>query len=575
MKRTIPLIFMLILITSDVIAQRAVSGAGFISPVDFKLALSGTFGELRTDHFHSGIDIKTWGVRGKPLHAISDGYVSRIAVSGEGLGKAIYVKHPNGYTSVYAHCRNFRKDIDNYVRAEQYQRESFEVNLFPTPDKFPVQHGDIIAYSGNSGRSFGPHLHFEIRRTEGQKPLNPLAFGMPVKDFVRPTFQRIMIYPYGNFSFVNRVNEPCEYATTGWGPDCGIENGDTVEISGQAYFGVEAYDVLNESKNRNGIYAMEVYIDSVLKYSHAMDEFSFSESRYINSLIDYAYFAENGRRLQKTRIDPNNKLSVYQVRENDGVFDFIDNRLHRVLIVIRDFHGNESLLRFYVQSIPPALENVLKNGNHMSPDLVFDWERPNEFRSEDVKLYIPEGALYDTVHFVFSTSPAMEDCCTEIFHVHRKSTPLHRDCRLSVRAENIPPKHKSQALIVMLDDVEYQAAGGEWEDDIWMSAEVRSFGDYTVVLDTMPPEVRPQNIYPGKNISTQQAISIKAMDDIAGIESYRATMNGQWILMESDPKNDLLIYKIDDRTLPGVNKFRLTVTDERENETFYEATLIR
>ncbi|MFP4471807.1 MAG: M23 family metallopeptidase [Bacteroidales bacterium] len=547
----------------------------FVPPVDFTMALSGTFGELRSDHFHSGIDIKTWGVTGKPLLAIADGFVSRVAVSGFGFGKAVYIEHPNGYTSVYAHCQNFRNDIDSLVRAEQYRQESFAVNIFPDKERFKVKQGETIAYSGNSGWSFGPHLHFEIRKTIGQKPVNPLAFGFPVKDFTRPTIQKLRVYPNGQFSLINGKNSAVSYGISGWGPDCRLKGTDTLVISGPVYFGLSAYDVLSDSKNHNGIYALDMYLDSVLVYSHAMDSFSFSETRYINSLIDYGYYQENRQRLQQTRIEPNNRLSVYKVAENQGTIEFLDDRIHHMMFVVRDYHGNESILQFHVQSSPPDFTDVMNYGNHKQPPVIFRWDADNVFETDSVRLFIPAGALYDTMHFYADLMPADDEMFSAICHLHPSDVPLHVNAELAILPRQIESSLKDYALIVRLDEEgEYSAVGGNWQNGM-LTAPIRDFGKFTVVLDSVPPEIKPLNIFSGKDISGQSSIRLKIKDELAGISKYRATMNGEWILMEWDPKYNLIEYHIDERTANGENHFRLEVTDKRNNQTIYEAILRR
>ena len=230
------------------------SKVSFMAPVDFKMALSGTFGELRSNHFHAGIDIKTYGVIGKPIHAIADGFVSRIAVSPGGYGEAVYIEHPNGFTSVYAHCNAFSDKLSQWVKAQQYAKESFQVNLFPERNQFAVKRGDIIAYTGNSGSSAGPHLHFEIRKTNRQIPVNPLFFDFDIKDFIRPTIRGIKIYPFGKSSLINGSSSTASPEIAGWGPEYRLNNSDTLLLSGYFYFGIDTYDLLNDANNKNGVY---------------------------------------------------------------------------------------------------------------------------------------------------------------------------------------------------------------------------------------------------------------------------------------------------------------------------------
>ena len=548
----------------------------FRAPVDCTMLLSGTFGELRNTHFHSGIDIKTQGVQGKKLYAIADGYVSRIKISPDGYGKAIYIEHPNGYTSVYGHCKSFNGKIDKYIKTEQYKRESYAVDLYLKKDKFTIKKGDIIAYSGNTGRSMGPHLHFEIRKTDGQIPVNPLLFGFPVKDYIRPKILKLKVYPSGNYSLVDGVNFPSEYKIAGWGPKYRLKTGDTINVSGHIYFGIQTHDVLNNSPNHNGVYSISLFIDSVLVYSHKMDEIPFSESRYILSFIDYPHYIKTKKRFQKTRIAPNNRLSVYDSVQNHGIVEFFDDQLHEVFYIIKDANHNESKLTFYVKSSPPDFTEILTNGSIPKNEKLFRYDSENIFENDNVKLVVPEGALYDDLSFEYLLEEKYPETFSAVFHIHNQYTPLQKYCTLNIKPEAVTEDLKDKVLIVRISDEndDFIAMGGNWKGN-YLQTEIRDFGRYTVAVDTIPPEIVPVNIYPGKNIKKQYTIKIRIDDELSGIKSYRGTMNGKWILMEYDPKNELLIYHIDNHTGKGKNIFKLVVTDNRSNENIYEAKLIR
>jgi hypothetical protein len=569
------LLFLVLFFPAAAFGQET-SKTDFSSPVDFTILLSGTFGELRTAHLHSGIDIRTQGVEGKPIKAIADGFISRIVVSPVGFGKAIYIDHPNGNTSVYAHCLSFYADVDNYVRQEQYREETFALNLLPEPGQFPVKKGQVIAKSGNTGSSGGPHLHFEIRRTEDQKPLNPLHFGFQVKDFTRPQIHRLLVYPFGAGSLVEGSSKPKEFELSGWGPVYRIKNEDTIRVSGSIYFGIEAIDQQSDSQNRNGVYAVKLLIDSALVYSHRMDEFSFDESRYMQSLIDYPYFVKNKRRVQQTWILPNNRLTIYDAVENNGIFRFTDSKIHKLQYIVSDASGNESILTFHVKSSPQAFNQAIKEISAPPTSAIMRWDQPNRFEDEGFILEIPEEALYDTIHFKFSKGKQIPKSFSPLYQVHHKFTPIQKFCDLYIKPEGFRPELKERLLIVRVDPTNNNltAVGGKWEGD-YLAAKIRDFGSYTVVADTLAPTILPANIQNGKDISAQKTIRITIKDDLSGIESYRPTLNGQWILMEWDPKNNLLVYEIDEMTRKGKNSFQLVVTDTRGNEAVYRAELTR
>ncbi|MCF8304349.1 MAG: M23 family metallopeptidase [Bacteroidales bacterium] len=545
----------------------------FRSPVDLKLVLSGTFAELRTDHFHSGIDIKTNGSKGEPVYAIAGGYVARIKVSPSGFGKALYVDHNNGYTSVYAHLSGFIPKLDSFIRAKQYEEESFAINLFPEEQQFHFKKGDVIAFSGNSGSSSGPHLHFEIRERETQVPVNPLLFGLKVRDFIRPKIKALKVYPYDNQSFIDGENSEREYDIAGWGPKYRIRKYDTIDIKGKVSFGIQTYDLLNKGINPSGNFSVQLYIDSVLQYSHYAKKFSFSESRYINAFIDYPEFMKRKRRIQKTRILPNNKLSIYKDVENNGVFSFEDDTMHEVVYLVKDINGNTSKLRFMVQAHKPGVNNIRKLHKKPNSLPLFSYDKPNHFENNWVVLDVPQYALYEDIHFQFDSIGVIDKALSPLFAVHKSTEPLHRYVELALRApDSIPDSLRSKLLVARMDSKEFIAEGGEWKNG-YVQTRVRDFGEYTLLIDTVAPLIKPLNVYDGITIKKQKSFQFRIKDEGSDIDQYRGTLNEKWILMEYDPKNDLLIYQIDNRLSKGKNDFKLEVIDERGNKQLYEATI--
>ncbi|MCU0371288.1 MAG: M23 family metallopeptidase, partial [Bacteroidales bacterium] len=326
----------------------------FRPPLDIRMLLSGTFGEIRANHFHSGIDIKTNGVEGAPVYAIADGYVSRIKVSAYGFGKALYVTHSNGYVSVYGHLNRYNQVIGDYVRKGQYRQESFEIELFPAAEELPVKKGEIIAYTGNSGSSGGPHLHFEIRDGSSQKPINPLLFGYDVKDLVRPRITRLKIYPEDEPARINGLDRSLSLQVEGWGEEHRISVPQAIRLSGNISFAIQVNDQQNDTDNKNGPYSVALYIDKKAAYRHRMETFSFDETRYVNSLIDYSEYVKNEVRLQRTKIDPGNRLGIYDLADNHGVFLFNDTLLHEITYEVKDVAGNTAILSFYIRSEDPG-----------------------------------------------------------------------------------------------------------------------------------------------------------------------------------------------------------------------------
>ncbi len=557
-------ILLLLFLNLWVNAQGPEKKHAFSSPVDFKIFLSGTFGELRTDHFHSGMDIRTSGSSGHPIRSVADGHIARIKVSPGGFGKTLYISHPNGYMSVYAHLDQFNKNIEEYVRLEQYRQESFSVNLFPEKDRFPVKRGQIIARSGNSGYSFGPHLHFEIRDDDTQEPLNPQLFGFLNEDRVRPIFRSIRLYQQDD-SLKGYLINPMEFRVRKNGIRQFLEEKDTIYVSCDFYLGVDVYDQANRTANKNGIYSLTVLIDSEVFYDQRMDRFRFGDTRYINSLIDYGEYVKSKRRFIRTKVDPNNKLRVYRKIHDDGIIKLKDDQPHKISIIASDISGNNTELTFF----------VAKKGNPDSslfvktqePLTLLSWRDETVIDTNNMRLEVPAYALYDHVDFVYTVEDQCDGYFSHIHTINNNAIPLHKYAGLSLRVVDLPDSLQSKAVLVRLDEEgNPESAGGEYCQG-FVNARIREFGKYAVAVDTTPPEIKVKD--QGLSILKTGMIRCYITDDLSGIKSYKAFMNGDWILMEYDLKNDMLIYRRDDMLKPGINEFVLEVEDEKENKSVF------
>jgi len=542
----------------------------FRSPLDIPLYLSGTFGELRSNHFHSGMDIRTQEKPGFNVYAIADGYVSRVKIAPGGYGRALYITHPNGFVSVYGHLQRYNDKLNKYVTAEQYRKRSYQVDLYFKKGQFPVKKGEVVAWSGDSGRSGGPHLHFEIRDETTQKPINPLLFGFKVEDKNRPLINVLKVYPADNFSSVNGKNAPVEISTEWTGTKYRLKGNDTIEITGNAYFGINTYDPFNGGKNKNGVYSIKMFMDSTQIYSHKLETFSFDETRYINSFMDYKEFKQKRRTIQKSYIQPNNRLSIYKDVINRGIICFSDNKLHKIDYDVSDVVGNMSTLEFVVKSggnttiiAPSAPEETL-----------FTYSGTNIFEEDGVKLTVPGKALYDTIYFKFSISPALTTGFSKVYHLHYDYVPLQTWCELTISDSEVPDKLTDKALIAKVNDKNKISSAGGKETGESITTKIREFGNYFVTIDTIPPDIKPINIKNNKIITNQNTIKVKITDDLSGIESYVPTLNGNWILMEYDAKNDMLTYRYDEKIKKGENIFKLKVTDEKGNISTYKAKVI-
>ncbi len=543
----------------------------FISPVKIPLALSANFGELRTDHFHSGLDIKTQGVTGKEVVAAASGYVHRISISPGGFGRALYLRHPSGYSTVYGHLDKFSPELEEYVISRQYEEKSFMVTLWPPRERFQFNQGDVIAYSGNTGSSSGPHLHYEIRRSDEEVPVNPLLFEFGVDDDIRPVIEKLVIYPAGRNTLINNQKRMLRLNVTGGSGNYGILSQNEVTISGPAGFGFKAYDLLNSSNNKCSVYSFQLKIDSIPVFSYIMDAFSFSESRYVNSHVDYETLQRENIYIERAFRLPNDRLSIYQNVVNKGIVNFSDNRKHKAEIIVHDVHGNKSTLAFYVKSVPAPHENdqlkTAENG-----EIVMPYNRNNKFVSKNIAVNIPSGALYDTLFFQFRSLAGNPGMFSGIYEIHNRYTPLHRSYNLSIKPEKIPAGKESKLLIIQIvDDVRRIPLPSTWNDG-FLSANPNTFGTFFIGIDTIPPVIQNNGFSSGANLTGRSTLKIKIMDELSGIKSYESLIDDKWALFEYDQKNNLLVYNFDPKRILRGSKHDLIlkVMDNRDNLSTYK-----
>jgi hypothetical protein len=537
----------------------------FISPLKIPLSLSANFGELRANHFHSGLDIKTQGVIGKEVVATASGYVYLILVSPVGFGRAIFIRHPSGYSTVYGHLDRYAPKIEEYVISQQYENKSYAVTIYPAKDKFRIEQGDTIGFSGNTGDSSGPHLHYEIRKSDGEKPVNPLFFHFGIEDNLKPVIEKLAIYPKSQNASINNYHKNIYFNVLGGEGKYYLSDDNEIRISGSAGFGISSYDLLDKSANKFGIYSIELLIDSISWYKYEMNEFNFYETRYINAHIDYEARIKENLNIERTFVLPNDKLSLYKGFMNDGIFDFTDNKIHNVRIVVKDVNNNQSVLSFKVK--PSAGKEIVATELQDENLVVMPYGRSNKYVNEKVKVNIPPGALYDTLFFNYSRSNGNKKLFSEIHHIHDSYTPVHKAYNLSLKPDSVPKGKESKLLIVQLDENKKQSAVGGILSDGFINADVQSFGNFAVGIDTVPPVISANGLISGANLSDKNSIKIKITDDFSGIKSYTGTIDEKWALFEYDAKNDLLIYKFDSqRITKGTNhKLNLVVADNRNN----------
>ncbi len=535
----------------------------FRSPLEIPLVLSGTFGELRTNHFHSGMDIKTQGREGQRVVAIAEGTVVRIKVSPYGFGNALYVRHPNGYTSVYAHLQRYNDEIQAYVLENQYQNESFAVELFPPAGKFQYEQGDLLALSGNSGGSGGPHLHFEIRDTRTENIINPLLFGFDVKDDIAPLLYNMEIYQFEDNQLVSSDTRNLVGAG---GNTYGLAGDDLIIVQNPPAFGITTYDKLNGAANKNGIYSIKMWISGEPYYDYQMETFAFAETRYINSHIDYGLKQCCRRNVNKLYIEPGNQLSTYSIKEKMKLPDLVPDSIYEVKIAVNDVAGNVSELLFNLKYEPQPQEELA--ADEEVPASVFRYGQSNYFTNNHINMVLPEGALYDDVYFEYERKAPCASCYSYIHQVAAREIPVQKYYTLKIKPDATYDGDRSKLCIASfrngnMDDYE----GGRWENG-YVVAHTRQFGEFAIYADDTPPQVSALNFSDGSTLSKSARLRFKITDNFSGIKSYRGEVDGEWVLFQYDAKSRLLYADVAEWPVESGSKtLTMAVTDERGNRT--------
>lgn len=544
----------------------------YAAPLKIPFFLAGNFAELRPNHFHAGIDIKTQGRTGLPVFAAAEGTVSRISISPSGYGNALYIDHPNGTTTVYGHLESFAPQIADYIRKIQYEKETFAIDQQVPAGTLPVKKGEQIAKSGNAGSSGGPHLHFEIRRTKEEILLNPLLFHMPVKDKVKPLIQSLMVYPVSDDACVSGKQQPQRFETILAGNSYQLKNKQAISVWGKIGFGLQAVDLLDGSPNKCGIYSLKLSIDNEVIYSFAMDNLVIDETKYINSHLDYEQAIRTGRRLYRTWLEPGNKLSIYSIAEKRGIFKATDNKLHQVKYEVTDAYGNATSLAFTIQSKETSFTPADPKGE------LFKYNRNNHIRNDDIEFNIPEGALYEDVDFIYEKKPGNPKFYSSVFQLHNPYVPLHFACPLRIKAVNLPANLESKVMLAQVDPVSGRiySATGKYMDG-WVEGNIRALGNYALVVDTQAPKIVSLSIADKKPLKDASKLKFKITDNLSGIETFRGTIDGKWVLFEYDLKNNLISYTFDKSRMQfGKNHvLNLEVTDFKGNTSTYKANFFK
>tara|TARA_R110002051_G_scaffold197582_1_gene265082 strand:- start:23757 stop:25451 length:1695 start_codon:yes stop_codon:yes gene_type:complete len=562
MKRN-GLIILLLFTAQLCLSQQQIPQDYFKSPLDIPLVLSGTFGELRSNHFHSGLDIKTQQKTGLPVYAAADGVVSRIKISHYGYGKALYIQHPNGYTSVYAHLKKFSPEIEAYIKKKQYLKEDFQIEVFPKGDELRVSELQIIAYSGNTGGSGGPHLHFELR-DKNARPMNPFLFGLDVADTRKPIISRVLAYPLEEGAQVNGSENAVELRLTQQ------KNGDyiaeKIKASGRIGFGIGTVDKQDLANNKNGIYSIQTTVNGDPNFNVTMDKFSFAETRYLNRMIDYPLFINKKNRVQKLFVESNNPLSIYGKVVDQGELHIADSLSYQYVIRVRDFKGNKVVIQV---PIAGTSDSIVKPKKIVPTDHFVQSNAAYTYEDGKYSIYVPKGALYDNAYMDIKVNG-------DDLLLHNKELPVHKNIIISydLSAYAVEDRDKLYIARRAYKDVIYYT--GARIKDGKLTASTRTLGDFTIAQDSTPPLVTPKNVTDGKWMSKFDELVFEIDDEDSGISGYRATVNGKFILMEYDYKTKRLVHDFNDNAVTDTeNNLKLIVTDNVGNSTIFETTFYR
>lgn len=543
-------------------AQSPVYPKGYFrNPLGIPMDLSANFGELRSNHWHMGLDIRTNQKENLPVYAAADGYISHIGIRAQSFGRFITITHPNGLSTLYAHLNDFFPELEEYVKGQQYRQESWAIELDFEKNTFPVRKGQLIAYSGNTGGSQGPHLHFEIFDTKTTKRLNPLLFGFDIKDNVPPILVKLAMYDRSKSVY---DQTPLFFA---------LKNTDSgyiipkmpVILTGwdKVSFAIQAYDRLSGSNNPNGIFSAKLYDGEEPQVSFVLDSIDYKETVYMNAHIDYKYDYNGGAYLQHVSKFPGDKGAAYHIINSDGVIQLTDTSIRNFSIDVKDAQGNTSQINFAVRYSDSLSRNVVHFNNmaqRFAPNMVSVMEKP------DFELYVGETCLYDTVQSVyFKNNPAAATIVSAIHQVNDGSIPVHDEITVRIKPNKAVPDEWKEKLLIQKTSKGSTIRKAEWQGE-WVTAKFGDFGTFQVVADITAPLLNELGKGDTINLSAASRIVFSPTDNFGMVKKLRAELNGQWLRFTND-KTRNWIYQFDERCPYGVHELKVTIEDLVGNST--------
>lgn len=534
----------------------------FRNPLNVPMQLVGNFGELRTNHWHMGLDIRTQQRENLPVVASADGYISRVKIEPGGFGRAIYISHPNGFTTLYAHLNAFMPALDNWVKHKQYEKESWAVELTVPPQLFSVRKGQFIAYSGNTGGSAGPHVHFEIRDTKTDNCVNPLLFGFPVADAVAPAISRLAMYDRTRSTY---EQQPQILGLKKTGNKYSLANSGLIRTgSRKISFAITAVDRFSGSNNPNGIYSTKTILDGETISSFVHDNISYDDTRYMNAQIDYKFYAARRGWLQHLTPLPGDETLVYTT-EGDGAIELTDEEIHLVRIEVRDAYHNLSVIEFRVQFDPSLSQNFTRSTQRWSPGEV------NIFESSQFEAFSTTYTVYDTVPLLYrQESIATFPAISPVHHFIGNLFPAQDYFTVKISpSTSLTPEQQQRIIIKNISGSRTTVEKAVWQNG-WGAAKFRQFGSFQLFVDLQPPAVNA----PPSNLSRASRIVFTPTDNFKTIKSFRAELDGKWLRFTNN-KGRSWIYYFDEHFSRGRHDLKVIVEDVAGNVTTRTWTVTR
>ena len=525
----------------------------FHSPIDAPFDLSGTFGEFRS-RFHTGIDFKSRGVQGQKIFSIEDGFVSRIEVNNYGYGKVIYIDHPNGYTSVYAHLRNFSPELNKYIKSELYKSKTNSIKKFPKKNELTIRKGSVIGYSGNTGRSFGPHLHFEIRETENQNALNPLMFNYKYIDKERPIIRGLYIINEDK-SLVRKL--PVRKKISKLNDSTYIS--DLIEYNGKIGIGLDIYDIQYKNLyNQNGIYKVELFVDSILSYSYKMDKIKFSENHYKKIMYDYLSLVEKNKKVLKIYTPRNSNLSFLKNNSFNGIINSDTYKDNYVTIKISDWNKNSSYIKFRLKSVTTKSEDISFQGIEVLRNQDYTLNKNSSI------IEIDKNTFYDDLLLNISYN-------SDTLDLGKEKNPFRSSLRVKLPHKIIDTMQLRQSFVgkIINNRVSYLSSK---KNNSHVYTNTSSLGRYIISRDTLEPEIKPINFKNNSNIKGKRSLRLRLKDELSGIKKYSSYINGIWALFEYEPKSNLIFHNLSDGIINnGENELIIKYEDGVGNKGVFRA----